>query len=357
LLVEHGYEVVGLSMQLWKRRAAPSVHPLGKAAITSGSCCSLEDLYDARRVASRLAIPFYVVNFQQEFESTVVRPFVRSYLNGETPSPCVLCNTHLKFDRLLRFSRQVDADLVATGHYARIQFDSSTKRYQLLKSKDPAKDQSYFLFELRQEQLARALFPLGELTKEQVREKARSMGLSVAQKADSQEICFVEGKRYADFIDNYRNQLSAAGEISVSGSKCGEIVNEDGKVLGTHRGIHHYTIGQRRGLGIAAPFPYYVVRIDPIRNQIIVGSEEQLSSRDLTASSVNWIAMESLLEPTRATVKVRSRAAEAPATLHSSADGRVRVEFDEPIRAITPGQAAVFYEKDCVLGGGWIDRK
>lgn len=356
LLVEQGFEVVGFSMQLWNHR--DNATDTGSAADREkfGSCCSLDDLYDARRVAGHLSIPYYVVNFEKEFLATVVQPFVAAYLKGETPSPCVLCNTHLKFDRLMKFAQQVDADYVATGHYARVQYDPESKRYLLLKGTDPNKDQSYFLFELKQEQLARTMLPLGDMTKEKVRDLARRGGLSTAEKAESQEICFVGGARYADFIDQHRNELAHHPKQDRNGDHAGHIVTEDGKVLGTHRGIHHYTVGQRRGLGIAAPEPLYVIGIDAGRDQILVGPEERLHSSRLIARNPNWIAIDTLNKPIRVTAKIRSRAAEAAATLLPLADGRVRVEFDEPLRAITPGQAVVFYQQDRVLGGGWIDR-
>jgi tRNA-uridine 2-sulfurtransferase len=353
LLVDEGYEVIGFSMQLWDHRGAPAAAEGGRAF---GSCCSLDDLYDARKVAAQLAIPFYVVNFEKEFRSTVVRPFIQGYLQGETPSPCVLCNTHLKFDSLLRFSQRIQAQFVATGHYARVERDADTGRFLLLKGSDPQKDQSYFLFELSQEQLARTMLPLGNLSKQEVRRLALRCGLAVAEKPESQEICFVGNGSYAAFIDRHRDEVLPEASGNTDADASGEIVTREGRVLGRHRGIHHYTVGQRRGMGIASAEPLYVVAIEPSAKRVVVGHAEDLKSSLLIARNLNWISIDALVRTERVMAKIRSRATEAWAAIHPMPDGRVRVEFDEPQRAIAPGQAIVFYQQDRVLGGGWIDR-
>jgi len=327
LLKERGEEIVGLSMQLWR---------------DNGRCCSLDDLWDARRVATQLGIPYYVLNLEKDFEQTVVAPFVSTYLRGETPSPCILCNNYVKFHHLVERAAGIGADRVATGHYARVKFDSALGRWLLLRGKDPKKDQSYFLFGLTQEQLSKTLFPLGDLTKTAVREIARRAGLPTAEKAESQEICFVEGRSYAEFVERY------AGHDATPAA--GEIVTETGEVVGKHAGIHKYTVGQRKGL-VAAGTPQYVVRIEPDFNRVVIGNDPlktQFTVRDL-----NWIAIEKLVEPIRCEVQIRNRFEPKPATV-SLVDGQVTVKFDEPQRAVTPGQGTVFYWNDVVVGGGWI---
>jgi tRNA-specific 2-thiouridylase len=328
LLKEQGEAIVGLSMQLWR---------------DNGRCCSLDDIWDARRVAAHVGIPFYVLNLEKEFEDTVVNPFVDSYLRGETPSPCIRCNNYVKFHHLVDRAAQIGADRVATGHYARVRYDETLGRWLLLRGKDRNKDQSYFLFGLTQEQLSKTVFPLGELTKPEVREIARRAGLPTSEKAESQEICFVEGKSYAEFVERH---------ASVETRK-GDIVSEDGQVVGTHSGIHRYTVGQRKGL-IAAGRPQYVVRIEPEWNRIVIGNDPE--RRRFSVRDHNWIAIEGagrLGEPLRCEAQIRNRFAPQPATV--SLDGsEVVVEFDAPQRAITPGQAAVFYWNEVVVGGGWI---
>lgn len=360
LLAESGAECVGLSMQLWnqRRRLGPDGEPL------ESRCCSLDDLYDARTVATKLGFPFYVVNLEDEFERDVVRPFVANYLEGLTPSPCVACNSFLKFDKLVELARNVDAVKVATGHYARVRKDEKSGRWLLLRAVNRAKDQSYFLFELTQEQLAYAHFPLGEMTKEEVRAIAADAGLPTAYKPESQEICFIPDGNYARFIERYLeedtrelpvlNGVSGGMNIEASLPEPGEIVTTAGEVVGTHQGIHRYTVGQRKGLGISAADPLYVVEVDARNNRVVVGDRDDLLKSEMVVRRVNWIAFDELTEPVRAAVKIRSRAEEAPAVLSRQDDGSVLVTFDEPQRAVTPGQAAVFYDGDIVVGGGWI---
>jgi len=348
LLREAGHEIIGFTMQLWDQRRNLVLDENGEPL--PSRCCSLDDVYDARRVAQQLGFPFYVLNLERDFERAVVQPFVQSYLSGETPIPCVACNSRLKFASLDRLAHSLGCERVATGHYARIVRDDETGRYKLLRGRDRHKDQSYFLWELTQQQLARAIFPLGDLTKEEVRAAARRFGLTVAEKAESQEICFVPDGDYAGFIDRY---LEAEGGER---PPVGEIISTSGEVLGTHKGIHNYTVGQRRGLGIAHGRPLYVVAIDAERNRVIVGESEDLLSREFSAAGVNWVACDEPTVPVRAEVRVRYRHEAAPATIEVTGEGRARVRFDEPQRAITPGQATVFYRGDEVLGGGWIVR-
>lgn len=326
LLKERGEEIVGLSMQLWR---------------DNGRCCSLDDLWDARRVATQLGIPYYVLNLEKDFERTVVAPFVDTYLRGETPSPCILCNNYVKFHHLVEKAAGIGADRVATGHYARVRFDETLRRWLLLRGKDRRKDQSYFLFGLTQEQLAKTLFPLGELTKPEVREIARRAGLPTSEKAESQEICFVEGRSYAEFVEQY---------VETDTKNAGEIVTQDGEIIGTHTGIHKYTVGQRKGL-VATGKPQYVVRIEPELNRIVVGDDPQRTR--FTVRDPNWIAIEKLTEPIRCEVQIRNRFEPKPATV-SLVNDIVTVDFDERQRAVTPGQGAVFYWDDVVVGGGWI---
>jgi tRNA-specific 2-thiouridylase len=345
MLARQGLTVVGMTMQLWNQRRFPDL----SGGETAGRCCSLDDVYDARRVAGQIGIPYYVVNFEQQFEEQVVKPFVQEYLAGRTPIPCTLCNNYIKFDRFLEMADSVGASKIATGHYARIRRDEGLGRYQLLRGVDQSKDQTYFLFGLTQEQLARTLFPLGELTKPQVRELAREMGLAVAAKGDSQEICFVPNGDYAAFMSAYLRESGAAPE----GIR-GRIVTSEGRTVGEHEGVHRFTVGQRKGLGIAAPEPLYVIATDPRTQTVTVGSNDELSRTRLVAREVNWISIPEPGGPRTAQVKIRNKHAAAPATLCPIPEG-VQVIFDEPQRAVTPGQAAVFYDGDLVLGGGWIE--
>jgi len=351
ILKEQGHELVGFSMQLWNQRRGISVDENGDPL--PSRCCSLDDVYDARRVAEELGFPFYVLNLEREFERDVVQPFVTSYLNGETPIPCVSCNSRLKFASLDALAASLGCEKVATGHYARVEFDQSTGRFRLFRGRNLQKDQSYFLWELTQDQLARSMFPLGEMSKPEVREVAREHQLAVAEKAESQEICFVPDGNYAGFIDRYLEAEDAQDRLPGQG----QIVDTRGDIVGQHTGIHRYTIGQRRGIGIANERPLYVLSIDAKKNRVVVGGQEELLSREFTAAGVNWVASDIPATPVRARVRVRYRHAEAPATITPIENSRASIVFDEPQRAITPGQATVFYREDEVLGGGWIVKK
>ena len=347
LLRAEGYSVVGLTMQLWNQRRLAGASGMPEAV--QGRCCSLDDVYDARRVAETLEIPFYVVNQEERFEQDVIRPFVQEYLSGRTPIPCSLCNNHLKFDQLLITARRIGAEWLATGHYARIEMDSAGGRFLLKRAADPAKDQSYFLFGLTQEQLSRTIFPLGAMNKSEVRARARQHGLALAEKPDSQEICFVPGGDYKRFLDAY---LAEQGEALPD--TAGELVTTDGTVIGEHQGIHNYTVGQRKGLGVATGSPLYVLNIRGDQRQVVVGPADALYSQTLHAKRLNWISIPELREPMRVQVKIRHRHEPAAATIERSGGDEVVATFDEPQRAITPGQAAVFYDGDVVVGGGWI---
>jgi tRNA-specific 2-thiouridylase len=300
-------------------------------------------------VAETIGIPYYVVNHEERFERDVVQPFVQDYLSGRTPIPCSLCNNHLKFDQLLIVARQIGADTLATGHYARVEFDKGRGRWLLKRPSDLAKDQTYFLFGLTQEQFSRTIFPLGGMTKPEVRELARQHGLALAEKPDSQEICFIPGGDYKRFLDAY---LGERGEALPDTS--GELVTTNGAVIGEHHGIHNFTVGQRKGLGVATGSPLYVIQIKGDAGQVVVGPSEELYSRTLRVQRANLIAVEDLNEPMRVTAKIRHRHEPAPALLEKSGDKELVLTFDQPQRAITPGQAAVFYDGDVVVGGGWI---
>jgi len=351
ILKEQGHELVGFTMQLWDQRRGISIDENGDPL--PSRCCSLDDVYDARRVAEELGFPFYVLNLERDFERDVVQPFVTSYLNGETPIPCVSCNSRLKFASLDRLAESLGCEKVATGHYARVEFDAATNRYKLLRGLNSQMDQSYFLWELTQEQLSRALFPLGEMSKLEARDAARQHGLAVAEKKESQEICFVPDGDYAGFIDRYLEAEDATERLPGTG----EIVDTSGRIIGAHAGIHRYTIGQRRGIGIADERPLYVISLEAEKNRVTVGSQEELLSQEFTAAGVNWIALEDPQESVKAEVRVRYRHTPALATITPLAEHRAQVIFDEPQRAITPGQATVFYRGDEVVGGGSIVKK
>ncbi len=350
ILKEQGFDLVGFSMQLWdqKRNSAAG-------QVSSGRCCSIDDLYDARSVAARLHFPFYVLNFEAEFQSKVVRAFIESYRDGSTPSPCVLCNSHMKFSHLVRMAEGVEAGAVATGHYARVRHDAGRGRYLLLRGRDRDKDQSYFLFELTQEQLAKSMFPLGDLLKSEVRGIARTHGLDVAEKPESQEICFVPDGDYAAFIERHYDDVVGKGN-GANPLAPGKIVDSAGRVLGAHGGVHRYTIGQRRGLGIAHPEPLYVIDLLPQTGQVVVGDRAALGRSTCRVVRPNWIAVTGIDGPMRVHAQIRSHHREAPATVRPLDDGSIEVEFDTPQSAVTPGQACVFYDGDAVVGGGWIAR-
>jgi tRNA-specific 2-thiouridylase len=347
MLRARGENVVGLTMQLWNQRRLPDLVPEGGS---TGRCCSLEDVYDARHVAQLLGIPYYVVNFEDRFEAQVVKPFIGEYLAGRTPVPCTLCNNFIKFDQFLDMAAGVGADRIATGHYAQINWNPDTARWEMRRSADRAKDQTYFLFGLRQEQLARTMFPLGGMEKSAVRELARELGIPTAAKPDSQEICFVPNGDYAAFIDAYfKEQGIAPSETQ------GELVTTDGQVVGEHSGVHHFTVGQRRGLGVAAGEPLYVISTEPASKRVVIGRNDALLRATMIVNDVNWISIAAPAAPVRAEIKIRNKHQAAPATITPTADpARVEIRFDEPQRAVTPGQGAVFYSGELVLGGGWI---
>ena len=335
LMKKQGCDCVGVTMRLF------SNDDIGLSR--EKSCCSLDDVQDARSVAAKLAIPYYVFNFTGDFKSQVIDRFTSAYACGQTPNPCIDCNRYLKFERLYERAQLMGCDAVVTGHYARIGQENG--RFVLKKALDASKDQSYVLYSLTQEQLAHTRLPLGEFEKTDTRRVAEELGFFNARKPDSQDICFVPDGDYAAFIER------ATGKTYPEGN----FVDEQGNVLGRHRGIIHYTIGQRRGLGIAAETPLYVKRIDPERNEVVLCRDEALYSRALTAKELNWMAFDTPPDSFRASAKIRYRHAEQPCTVKVLPGGRVAVEFDEPQRAATPGQAVVFYHGDTVLGGGVIE--
>jgi tRNA-specific 2-thiouridylase len=341
LLAEQGHDVIGVSMQLYDQ---------SEGQTSFGSCCSIDDLHDARRVAAAINIPHYILNFERQFNDQVVSNFVEEYTAGRTPLPCAHCNSDLKFATLVERAHGFGADAVATGHYARVERDTGTGRYLLKRGVDPGKDQSYFLFSLTQDQLAHAVFPVGDRPKEAVRDYARQRRLPVADKPDSQEICFIPDDDYAGFVAKHAPDAAREGAI----------VDEQGRVLGTHAGIHRFTVGQRKGLGLSnspgtgASAPLYVVELRPADHQVVVGPRAALEQTRLTASGVNWI-VEAPAGAIRAAVQIRHRHQPAPATVRAIGEGRAEAVFDTPQIAITPGQAVVFYDGESVLGGGWID--
>lgn len=339
LLKREGYEVIGVTMQIWPSKKED------EEAERFGGCCGLSAVEDAKRVAHRLGIPHYVLNFKEIFEKKVIANFCSEYKEGRTPNPCIRCNQYIKFGALLKKTKELDADYIATGHYARIEYSEKKKRYFLRKGIDSKKDQSYVLYVMTQEQLKHTLMPLGTLTKEKVRKIARELNLPVANKPESQEICFIPNTDYHGFLKT---------RIGTDSLKEGSIVDKKGKVLGRHKGIVFYTIGQRRGLGIAADRPLYVIAIDKDKNVLMVGGEKEILQDRLIAGSVNWIAFDKLKKPIRVKAKIRYRHREAEAKVTPFGGNRVEVRFKRPQRAITPGQAVVFYNKDLLIGGGTI---
>ena len=338
LLAEQGHDVVGLSMQLYDQR---------EGTARFGSCCTIDDLHDARQAATALGIPHYIVNFERPFETQVIDNFVREYLAGRTPIPCTRCNSDVKFATLLQRAAGLDADRLATGHYARVEYEPACGRFVLRRGADSARDQAYFLFSLSQDQLARAMFPVGGMRKDEVRGYARQRGLRVADKPDSHEICFVPDGDYAAFIER-RTGGAVPGE--------GLIVSVEGRVLGRHRGVHHFTVGQRKGLGLAAAHPLYVVRLEPESQTVVVGPREQLERSVCEVEEVNWISGEPPPAPAGLRVQIRHQHKAAPAVVEPLEASRARVTFDQRQLAVAPGQAAVFYDGDVVVGGGWIAR-
>jgi len=340
LLVEQGYDVVGVTLRVWPWREADD------PAKRFGSCCSSESVEDARGVARALGIPYYLLNSEAEFARAVIDPFVAAYGAGTTPVPCVACNRDLKFGSLLARARAWEATAVATGHYARVTRDEATGRYLLWRARDPQKDQSDFLWPLSQEQLASARFPIGDLSKTEVREHARRLGLVTAEKPESQEICFIPDDDYRGFLRRRDPETFRPGPI----------VDTRGHRLGTHAGLPSYTVGQRKGLGLSTGRALHVVDLDPDTNTLTVGPPAELERRSLIARDVNFIACEPPAEPLRVEARIRHKHTPAPATVRALADGRAEVLFDAPQRAVTPGQSVVWYRGECVVGGGVISR-
>jgi tRNA-specific 2-thiouridylase len=339
LLKEEGYQVIGVTMQIWPSDKQPYKGRFG-------GCCGLGEVEDAKRVAYKLGIPHYVMNFRDIFAQKVIGDFCREYSQGRTPNPCIRCNQYIKFDALLERARGLSADFIATGHYARIEREGDKGIYLLQKGADQNKDQSYVLYPITQEQLGHTLLPLGNLTKDSVRKIARELGLPVAAKPESQEICFIPDDDYPEFLKDYIPQAT----------KPGPILNERGNILGRHQGILFYTIGQRKGLGISAREPLYVIAIEPERNAIVVGNKRDAYGNELIASGLNWITITRLKQPITVNAKIRYRHQEAEATITPLDKDRVYVKFKEPQMALTPGQAIVFYDGDMVIGGGTIER-
>lgn len=338
LLQEQGFEVIGITMD---------IYPLPKQDCDSPrSCCGRGAIADANRVAAQLKIPHYVMNLRKSFQRWVVDNFCEEYAKGRTPNPCIRCNQYIKFDVLWKRAKKMGADYIATGHHANIFFDESSARFHLKKGRDPQKDQSYFLYTMTQDQLARTLMPIGHFTKQEVRRKAKELGLAVHQRPESQEICFIPDDDYTRFLGQKIPEVFQPGPI----------VDTEDHVLGHHRGILHFTIGQRRGLGIAAHHPLYVLEIHPESHKIVVGETKHLYRKRLVVSQLNIIPRSSLSDPTSVTAKIRYKHKQASALLFPLDENKARLKFDTPQRAVTPGQSAVFYEDELVLGGGIIER-
>ncbi|MBM3823529.1 MAG: tRNA 2-thiouridine(34) synthase MnmA [Verrucomicrobia bacterium] len=335
LLLEQGYDVVGVTLKLW---------PQDCISRAEDKCCGPQAVMDARSVALKLGIPFYLIDEAADFQKEVIAYFAEEYRAGRTPNPCVMCNEKLKFGTLIRRAGQLGADYIATGHYARVEHAGNGGRVLLRRGRDPRKDQSYFLFSLRQDQLARALFPLGELNKTETRGVARDHSLRTSEKEESMEICFVPDNDYGKFLE----------QSKLVEKHKGEIVNTRGEVLGRHDGIEFYTIGQRKGLGLSSPKPLYVLELDPARNRVVVGDESQLDKAEFLIERCNWIPFETPQPSIEAMAKIRYNHPGTPATILPMEAGRARVILHEPQRAITPGQACVLYQDDLVVGGGWI---
>jgi tRNA-uridine 2-sulfurtransferase len=341
LLKQQGFEVIGATMRLWAPEGFEE-----EARHSGRGCCSLAAVDDARRVADKLGIPYYVLNFKEAFREKVVDYFIEEYSRGRTPNPCIACNRYLKFDQLLRKALELDARHIATGHYARVEYDHTRGRWLLKKSADPGKDQTYTLYNLTQEQLAHTLFPLGGYKKSEVRDMASRLGLAVADKPDSQEICFIPDDDYKRFFS----------ENSTIEDSPGPIYDVSGEHLGSHRGLAYYTVGQRKGLGLAAGHPLYVVELDTTHNALIVGSDEDVYADGLIAADINYIAVDLPAKPLHVRARVRYHAREVPALLSPLPGSSARLDFAKPERAVTPGQSVVFYDGDEVLGGGTIEK-
>ncbi len=336
LLLKKGYEVIGVTFRMWPKEECGS--SLGRA------CCNLESVTRARVVSEQLKIPYYVLDFSEEFRKKVIDYFCQEYLRGHTPNPCVICNEKIKFGKLLEKARSLGAAAVATGHYANVIYSRHKKRYLLKEGRDKKRDQTYFLFSLSQDQLRQAIFPLGDLTKENVRETAKRLKLFTYDTPSSQDVCFIYDKKYGEYI-----RKKTGVDI-----KRGDIVNLRGRTIGQHKGIPFYTIGQRRGLGVAYKEPLYVVRIDVRNNRIVVGTKSDVLKGSLIAEKVNWISIDPPSRPLKVSAKIRYNHKKASAVLSRGGNGNVKVEFDHPQEAPTPGQAVVFYDRDIVIGGGWI---
>ncbi|HHX24472.1 MAG: tRNA 2-thiouridine(34) synthase MnmA [Tepidanaerobacteraceae bacterium] len=339
LLKQKGYDVVGITTQIWQDISY-------EKQLKEGGCCSIEAVHDARRVADKIGIPYYVINLKQDFDDRVIKYFVNEYILGRTPNPCIVCNRDFRFKELLKKTMEIDADFLATGHYAKVEYDTNNERYIIKKSIDTHKDQSYFLYGLTQSQLKHILFPLGYYTKAEIREIADREGLLVADKPDSQDICFID-TNYHDFIN----------ERVPNKFRPGLFVDINGNVLGKHKGIPFYTIGQRKGLGISAGKPLYVVNIDFDKNTIVLGEEQYLYVKEFIVFKMNWVAISDLTQTMKVNAKIRYNFSEKPAKIIPSNDDTVKVVFDEPQKAVTPGQAVVFYNDDIVIGGGIIKQK